>query len=169
MSTIIVPLLAAGLMVLADQLTKLLVMHTMTLGQSIVLIPGLFEFHYVHNSGAAMGLMQNLPHARVILIVLTIVVMAGLIGAIVTRRFQSKLALCAVTLILAGGIGNLIDRIFRGVVIDFMLFEFSWFPFVFNVADIFVVVGGALILFYLAQGIVQDMRERKTGDGELHE
>lgn len=169
MSTVIVPLLAVGLMVLIDQLTKLLVMHTMTLEQSIVLIPGLFEFHYAHNSAAAMGMMQDVPYARVILIVITVVVVIGLVWAIATRRFQSKLALCAVTLILAGGIGNLIDRIFRGVVVDFMLFQFSWFPFVFNVADVFVVVGGALIFGHLTMEIVQDVRARKTGDGELHE
>lgn len=169
MYAVFAPLLTAALLIIADQLTKLLVMNTMTLGQSIVLIPGLFEFHYVHNPGAAMGLMQNIPHSRVILIVLTIAVVVGVIWAIVTRRIHSKLALWAVTLILAGGVGNLIDRIFRGVVVDFMLFQFSWFPFVFNVADIFVVVGGGLIVWYLVREIVREKRAQTAKGGETHE
>ncbi len=169
MYAVFAPLLTAALLILADQLTKLLVMNTMTLGQSIVLIPGLFEFRYVHNPGAAMGLMQNIPHSRVILIVLTIAVVIGVIWAIATRRIHSRLALWAVTLILAGGVGNLIDRIFRGVVVDFMLFQFSWFPFVFNVADIFVVVGGGLIVWYLAREIVREKRAQTAEGGETHE
>ena len=170
MSAIIVPILVAGILILVDQLTKLLVMHTMTLGQSIVLIPGLFELHYVPNPGAAMGLLQNVPHARIFLIVLTVAVMICAIWAILTRRIRSRLVLWAVVLVLAGGVGNLIDRIFRGVVVDFMLFEFSWFPFVFNVADIFVVVGGVLIILYLILEIVRDMRAQKqVRNGERHE
>ena len=169
MYAVFAPLLTAALLILVDQLTKLLVMNTMTLGQSIVLIPGLFEFHYVHNPGAAMGLMQNIPHSRVILIILTIAVVVGVIWAIATRRIHSRLALWAVTLILAGGVGNLIDRIFRGVVVDFMLFEFSWFPFVFNVADIFVVVGGGLIVWYLVREIVREKRAQTVKGGETHE
>ncbi len=169
MTAIVVPLLVAGALVVVDQLTKLLVIHTMTLGQSIELIPGLFELHYVHNPGAAMGLLQNVPYSRVILIVLTVAVMIGVIYAILTRRIRSRLAMWAAVLILSGGVGNLIDRIFRGVVIDFMLFEFSWFPFVFNVADVFVVVGGGLVILYLILEIVRDMRSRNSQGGESHE
>ena len=117
-----------------------------------------------------MGLLQNVPHARIFLIVLTVAVMICAIWAILTRRIRSRLVLWAVVLVLAGGVGNLIDRIFRGVVVDFMLFEFSWFPFVFNVADIFVVVGGVLIILYLILEIVRDMRAQKqVRNGERHE
>lgn len=169
MTAVVVPLLVAAALVLVDQLTKLLVVHTMTLGQSIVLIPGLFDLHYVHNPGAAMGLLQNVPYSRVILIALTVVVMIVVIYAILTRRIRSRLAMWAAVLILSGGLGNLIDRIFRGVVIDFMLFEFSWFPFVFNVADVFVVVGGGIVVLYLIMEIVRDMRSRNCRGGESHE
>ena len=161
MQSVLIPLIVMAALVGVDQITKWWVICTMELEQSVGLIPGFFEFRYVHNEGAALGLMQNTSYARILLIVMTLAVIAGLVWALVTRRFESKLALWAIVLILAGGVGNLIDRVFRGYVVDFMLFRFSWFPFVFNVADVFVVVGGGLIFFYLILEIVRDVRAGK--------
>ena len=164
MSAVVLPLLVAALLVGLDQITKIIVMQTMTLHQSIVLIPGFFEFQYDLNPAAAMGFLKNVPHARIILIVLTVIVMAVFLYAILFRRIRSKLALWASALILAGGVGNLIDRIFRGEVVDFMLFQFSWFPFIFNVADIFVVVGGGMIILHLILEIIQESRHGRKDE-----
>ena len=169
MSAVVLPLLVAALLVGLDQITKIIVMQTMTLHQSIVLIPGFFEFQYVRNPAAAMGFFKNVPHARIILIVLTVIVMAAFLYAILFRRIRSNLALWASALILAGGVGNLIDRIFRGEVVDFMLFQFSWFPFIFNVADIYVVVGGGMIILHLILEIIQESRHGRKDEQESDE
>lgn len=155
-------LLAALGLVGVDQLSKYLIAQSFVLEQTKVLIPGFLQLKYVHNPGAVFGI---LPGYRVVFIVLVSLVLLVCIYLLVRNKVQSKLAIWAIALIIAGGAGNLIDRIIYGYVIDFILFDFSWFPFVFNVADIFVVVGGGMLLLYLLLDIRNDSQKKEDSVG----
>ncbi|MFR8089132.1 MAG: signal peptidase II [Lachnospirales bacterium] len=140
-------LLAALILVGADQLVKWWALETLADGTVIDLIPGVFRFTYVENRGAAFGILQG---QTVLLTVISIAVTAALLYLYhkVPGGKQYWLLHVCYTLILAGAAGNQIDRIFRGFVVD--MFEFYWFRFpVFNLADCFVVVGGILVFLIL--------------------
>ncbi len=133
------------LLVVADQLTKYWAKNALANGATVDFIPHVMDFVYVENRGAAFGILQD---TRWLLIGLTVVVL----GLLLFYAFQTKkrhpVFLLSVALIVAGGIGNLIDRLFFGYVTDFLHLLFMEFP-CFNLADVCVCVGGALIVIYL--------------------
>ena len=129
------------LVILADRLTKMLVMDRMQEGMSIPVVQGFFNFTYVLNPGAAFGM---LPNNRVFFIALTVAV---LVIAFVARKQIAKEGpwfTYGMSLFLGGAIGNLLDRIKTGLVVDF--FDFIVWP-VFNVADIAICVGVGMIIW----------------------
>ncbi len=130
--------------VILDQLTKWIVINSMELYESIVLIPKVFSFTYIRNYGAAWGMFSN---QRWIFILVTAV--ALIIMPIILYRYRKVHVLFNLSLsfFIGGAIGNLIDRIFVGYVVDFLEFTFINYP-VFNVADIFVVFGAGLMIVY---------------------
>ena len=129
-----------------DQLTKLAAIHYLASGQSIPVWNGVLELTYVENRGVAWGMMQN---QQWIVLVITSVMLVFVAAVLASRRLQkSHTATIGALLIFAGGIGNLIDRITRGFVVDFIHY-FKWFDFpVFNFADCCVSIGAVLILIY---------------------
>lgn len=133
------------LLVAADQITKYWAKNALANGATVDFIPHVMDFVYVENRGAAFGILQD---TRWLLIGMTIVVL----GVILVFTWKSKkrhpVFLLSVALIFAGGIGNLIDRLFFGYVTDFLHLLFMEFP-CFNLADVCVCVGGALIVIYL--------------------
>lgn len=132
------------IIVIIDFLSKKLVEATMSLGQSIPLIEGVFNITFIKNDGASFGI---LPGGRWLFIALTLVLIGILLTYTLKKKVTDKLFLCAVAFIAGGGIGNLIDRIFWGEVIDF--FDFCLINFaIFNIADCFVVVGAILMAIY---------------------
>ncbi len=136
-------LLATAVLVGIDQLTKYLVTSNMQLGQSIPVIDGVFELLYHRNPGAAFGI---LPNQRWIFITFTFIVMVVILVILMSGKFRKyKLANVAGVLILAGGIGNMIDRLAYGYVVDFLYVKLINFP-IFNFADCCVVIGAALLL-----------------------
>lgn len=120
---------------LVDQVTKLIVMQKMEVGQSIPIIPHVFHLTFVKNVGAAFGILANW---------IPFFILVGLGAAVLIIFFyyklkpRSKLVRFALSLILGGALGNLIDRIRLGYVVDF--FDFRIWP-VFNIADCAVVIG----------------------------
>ncbi|HCG65787.1 MAG TPA: signal peptidase II [Oscillibacter sp.] len=155
--------LAAVLCVAADQAVKWLVVNTMTLGQSQPLLPPLLRLTRVHNYGAAWSSFSG---ARWLLIILTAVgmgVLAWLLVKVVrhplgqwslawllVKVVRHPLGQWSLACILGGGIGNLIDRVRLGYVVDMLDTMFMDFP-VFNVADVFVVCGTiCALIYYLA-------------------
>lgn len=143
-----------------DQITKLWVMSNFSLGESRDFINGLLNLVYIHNQGAAWGTLSG---KRWLLIGITLVVMIVCIGLIIKNFSKSKLFVWSLCLVVSGGLGNLIDRIFRdGNVIDFLQFDFyKSFP-IFNFADCCIVVGaGLLILNFLLESIAE-IREKKA-------
>lgn len=126
-----------------DQFTKYLAVIFLKGTEGVALIPNVFELVYVENKGAAFGIMQG---GRWIFIVLTGLVLAAMLVLVLRGKFRSYPWMnVASTLIIAGGIGNLIDRIAYGYVVDFLYVKLINFP-VFNVADCCVVIGAILLL-----------------------
>lgn len=137
-------LLITGLLTL-DQIVKVIVRQNMTLGQSIPLLPGIFQLTYVENPGAAFGMLAN---QRFFFIVITIAVL-GIFFYLYTQLANKKsLAAVALALSISGAVGNFIDRLFRGTVTDLFDFCLISFP-VFNIADICICLGIALIFYLL--------------------
>lgn len=138
--------LAAVLCVAADQAVKFLVVNTMPLGRSEKLLPPLLQLTRVHNYGAAWSSFSG---ARWLLIGLTAAGMCVLIWLLV-KIVRHPLGQWSLAIILGGGIGNLIDRVRLGYVVDMLDTMFMDFP-VFNVADVFVVCGTiCALIYYLA-------------------
>ena len=147
--------------VLLDQFAKLLVVRSMRLGQNIPIVPGFFDLTFVLNPGAAFSLFATMPEwVRNPFFILISVAAAVLIVAYRSRYVrENRLASVSLALILGGAIGNLIDRLRYGVVVDFLdahIYQYHW-P-IFNVADSSISVGVALLLVEM---LLEWRRERK--------
>lgn len=149
-----------GLAVLvADQITKLYIISNFSLGEGCGFIKGLIDIVYIHNRGAAWGMLSGKTW---FLVAITAVIMVVCIYSLIKMGKKNKLLFWAICLVLSGGIGNMIDRIFRtGNVIDFLHFEF-WpqFP-VFNVADCAVVIGAGLLILHFIIETINEYKARK--------
>ncbi len=149
-----------GILIIAgDQLTKYLVTVMMEQNEVITVIPGILNLNrIIPNSGAAFGIFAGKTW---FLITITCIIMVICVCMLVRKTFQSKWMFWSLMLVLSGGIGNLIDRIFRGGnVIDFLEFGFIDFP-VFNVADCAVCVGAFMIVVYFVMDFVKDYKRNK--------
>ena len=142
-----------------DQYTKAYIVSEFALLEQKDFINGLIDIVYIHNKGGAWGMLQG--HTW-ILVSVTIAVMFVCIALLLKHGFKNKLMFWAISLVLFGGIGNMIDRIFRGGnVVDFLHFEFwSDFP-VFNVADCGIVIGAGLLILYFVLDMIKESREKK--------
>ncbi|MCH5300239.1 MAG: signal peptidase II [Ruminococcus sp.] len=127
-----------------DQLFKFLVAEYLKPVGSVDVIPNLFSLTYVENKGAAFGIMSNM---RWVFIVFTLIVIAVLIYIVIKNKIKSKLFIISAILLIGGGIGNLIDRIFYGYVIDYL--SLSFFSPVCNFADYCITFGTVLLVIYL--------------------
>lgn len=146
--------------VFLDQITKYLVVIYMDLHESISIIPGIFNFTYIRNEGAAFGSMSD---SRWIFMILSTVAIVALLVYLFVKKPQSKLFCTALSLIVGGGIGNMIDRVRLGYVVDFL--DFCAFPKVwmwtFNVADSFVCVGAGLLILWMILDLIKENKREK--------
>ena len=157
-----------------DQLSKSLAVNMLgQVGAVQSFIPHFIRFEYRENTGMAWGL---LPNARVYFIIVTLILAAFLVFLLVRyRKLLPKLSKVALTVILSGAIGNLIDRIFLGYVRDFIAFDFIEFP-VFNIADCCVTIGAVLLAVsllltkpgkdFIRQIDSNDKKSNKSDNGE---
>ena len=151
-----IEILIVLLIIAIDQLTKhLAVIHLRDIG-TIEIVKGIFSLTYVENRGAAFGILQN---QRWFFIILTIVICMGMAYFLITQSNTSLVLRISLAMILGGAIGNLIDRIRLGYVVDMLHFTLIDFP-VFNVADCFVVSGTILLASYIL--FVADKSEREV-------
>lgn len=158
-------LLMAALIVLADQMTKIVAVLTLKGKQDVVVIEGLLEWTYRENTGAAFSMLSD--HREVFLISTTVLLV--LCMALLLHRFSKKPYWCLVmALLLGGGVGNMIDRLALGYVVDYI--HVLFFPAVFNFADICVSVGSVLFAIPILVDVVRDVvkwfRERKTAPAD---
>lgn len=158
--TLTIVLAVTALLVVADQLMKLWVLDNLAGSPSRLLIPHLLQLTYVENRGAAFGILQG----RIgVLSIVTLAVVIVLLILLIRGKFsKSKLVTWCIALIIAGGLGNLIDRLVRGFVVDYLdISPLFTFP-VFNLADCCVVIGTLLLMFYLL--FLEGKRKSPAGD-----
>lgn len=175
--TALIAFLCAAVLVAIDQVTKGLIVSRLAVGESVPVWENVFHFTYVRNDGAVFGSFSGMPYLFNTVTVLIVLAAAYLL---VRNRLASRWLTAAVTLILAGGVGNLIDRFRLGYVIDFIdvkCFGDLWI-WVFNVADSCVVVGCLILLGYYVIDWIRERRaakkapsasEPETGSGEGEE
>ena len=132
------------LLVLLDQLVKYLVKTNIPLGSSVPFLPGILSLAHIHNTGAAFSMLSG---ARWFFVILTVAFVIFGMWVLLTGRLRHSLGKWSWVLVLAGAVGNLIDRFLYGYVVDMFEVQFMHFA-IFNVADIFVVVGGILFCIY---------------------
>ena len=149
--------LFAVLVVVLDQVTKYLTVAHIPLGTAIPAIPGLFQLTYVQNTGMAFSMLEG---GRWFFLVMTLAALGLMVLAVKKRWISHPLGLWALAAIAGGAVGNLIDRIRLGYVIDMIEVTFIKFA-VFNVADCFVVCGAILLVIY---AFFLDRREENKHD-----
>lgn len=151
-------LLTAAVLIFVDQLSKDYIYNLLkTTGRmKMTVIPGLLEFSYLENPAAAFGLFGNVIG---LVVALTLLVAAGIVAALFLYKSHSVFSYIASALLLAGGLGNLIDRMTLGYVVDFI--HVMFFGYIFNVADCCVTIGA---LCLVAHYIVCIKREKTAKD-----
>ncbi len=157
----IVILLAAALLGI-DQFTKNLVLTTVKGAPAVKVIPGLLEFTYVENTGAAFGLLKD--NLWVVYLV-SAVAYLGILAAVFLYRSHTWMTVAACAMLLAGGIGNLIDRSLYGFVVDFI--HVLFFDYVFNFADCCITVAcGMLVLHVILVSLRERREQRSAGESK---
>jgi len=167
MSSPLTPVLVAGFVLLVDQLTKWWVLSTFRLYESLPVIPGFFDLTFVTNTGAAFGMLageQNIWR-QIFFVSMTMTALVVLCFAFRHYRHAGKLYVLGIGLVSGGALGNLVDRLRFGHVVDFLDFYIKshhW-P-AFNVADSSITVGVALFLLagYL-ESRNNDHSDQKSG------
>lgn len=154
------PILLAA--VALDQLTKRIVVSTMVLGSSVTVIPHVFSFTFITNDGAAWGMLDD---HRWVFMVLSVVGILAFAAYLFGKRESAPFMDTALSLIIGGGVGNMIDRVLSGEVVDFLdatfMDVFGGFP-IFNVADCFVCIGAVMLLVSLIVEMVREGRASRT-------
>lgn len=146
-SSYLLAILSFVILVIIDQISKYYISHTMKLHDSISIIDGVFEIHYIQNRGAAWGMFENQQ-----LLFLCSTIIACIICIVfyvkATRADKLKMLRFTLILVLSGGIGNCVDRIRFQYVIDFIYVKLIDFP-VFNIADCYVTIGFFIIVILI--------------------
>lgn len=130
----------------ADQGLKYWTVTHLAVGQSAAVLPGVVQFTRLHNYGAAWSSLSGMT---AVLLVVTTALMAAVAWLLIRRVVRHPLGVWACLLVLGGGLGNYIDRLWHGYVVDMFDLQFMTYP-IFNLADVFVVVGVILgAVYYL--------------------
>lgn len=127
-----------------DQIVKVIIINQLDLFEKISVIPDIFDITHIRNDGAAYNMFSQVP---ILLIVMpALVMLAGMVYIGMTFKKSNSLLMVAIAMVIGGGLGNLIDRISKGYVVDY--FDIHIIP-VFNVADICICIGCGLLFIYL--------------------
>ena len=160
--------IAVGVIFL-DQLTKWLTVIFLDPKMPTTVIDWFIRFRYVENTGAAWGMFGE-PGQRWIFMTLSTVAIIAILLYVFIMKPKTLLLRTSLGFIVGGGIGNMIDRVLLGFVVDFLEFTFIDFP-VFNVADSFVCIGAAMLILYFVIDVIKDYKNGKqkadtaVGDG----
>lgn len=144
----IIPMtLYTAILILMDQISKYIIVKTMNIGESIPVIGEVLQITSHRNYGAAWGMLQN---QMIFFYIITIIVLIALIYFYYKEAADNLLMQCGLMLIFAGAIGNFIDRLFRGNVVDFIDTKIINYDFpIFNVADSCLTIGVFILLYEL--------------------
>lgn len=155
-----VSLLIIGALTIIDRITKYIAVTTVKVDGPKEFLFGLFNFTYVENTGAAFSLFFDKTD---VLSLLTVLFLAVIVFLLMKKQFESKFLNASLILVISGGFGNLIDRIFYGYVIDFIEPLFVDFA-VFNFADCCITVGAFMIIAYEIYGMISERRKKAEAD-----
>jgi len=153
----IIALLLSAVAIAADQVIKMLVTTNIKLNDQVPVIKGLFKLFYIQNNGAAFGMLQNQIW---LFVLITLSISAAIIVALFKYENHEFFSYAASILIVGGGIGNLIDRVVRGYVIDYI--SISFFPWIFNFADCCVTVGTVFLIIHILFFAERDGKSEKV-------
>ena len=151
------PWLISGLTLASDQFTKHLVAASFSPGASLPLLPPLLHLTYVQNTGAAFGIFKG---QQTLFVVISLLVIAWVVWELVTKPSMTRVTVWSYALILGGAVGNLIDRLRLGYVVDFI--DLRVWP-VFNVGDSAITIGVALLLLHTLFTWRQETGDRRHG------
>lgn len=143
-------------MIALDQKLKLLVVDQIGMLQQIPVIDGFFYIHVIPNDGIAMGMLAD--HQKAVIAVTALIMILITAYIFVKRKQEKPLMLFTLCLIVAGGVGNLIDRVRLNYVVDYI--DFRVWPYIFNFADICIVIGCFLLVILV-------FRDAKNSGGEM--
>ena len=147
-------------LIAADQLLKWWTVSHLALGESAPLIPGVIQLTRLHNTGTAWSSFSG---ETALLTAVTLVLLAAVAVLLVKKIVRHRLGVAACLLILGGGLGNMIDRVARGYVVDMFDLQLFRYP-IFNLADCFVVVGAILgAVYYLFLYEKYDAKKKENG------
>ena len=157
MSLLAIYLIISAVIVGLDQWTKHLTVSAIQLGETKEFLSGFISFTYVRNTGGAWSILAG---QMTFFYIITVVVVGVILYVLVKNSRASKWFTIGLSLILAGALGNFIDRIRLGYVVDMIQTDFMRFP-IFNVADMSLVIGVACIFIYL---VLDERSEKKKGN-----
>lgn len=157
---IVILILVSVVGVALDRITKILTVNNLDEGKGISVISGILNFTYIKNQGAAFGSLVN---ARWIFMVASTLLIVVICVYIFYKKNLGRLELAALSMIVSGGIGNMIDRIAYGYVVDFV--DVIFLPFwkwIFNIADMLVCVGAALFIISFVIGEIKNKKGKES-------
>ena len=150
----------AGIVIVLDQFTKYLVLQRFSLHESVPVIPGFFNLTYVRNPGAAFGILAGAHGAWRTVFFITVSLVALAVIITLVRKTHDRLPLIAFSLIGGGAVGNLIDRVRSGEVVDFIEWYYRSYHWpAFNIADSAITVGVVLLAVDMLFPGKQEARE----------
>ncbi len=156
----IISLIFIAVLTAADQIIKVFVERDLQPVGEKAFIEGFIGWQYVRNTGAAFGSFSD--NTLLLTIFTAVFLLAGII-ALLSGKIKNKFYKVCAVMVIAGGLGNLFDRIFRGFVIDYIEVQFMDFA-VFNFADILVTCGAFMIIGYTVYDIIKEQKAKKAGE-----
>ena len=147
-----------ALITVLDQFTKFLAVAKLMPKGTFPIIKEVFHLTYLENKGAGFGVFANHTH---LLSIASIVIVAAVLAYVLVKRPKDKLLNLSLMFMIGGAVGNLIDRVTLGYVVDFLDFRLINFP-IFNVADCFITVGAVMLAVYII--FFSEKKEQADGD-----
>ena len=150
----------ACFLLIIDQLVKVLIKSRMSIMDEVVVIPKFFSIYYIENSGAAFSLFSG---STWMLIIMSILILGFLHYYVVTEEKMTKWRIFSLGIIIGGVVGNLVDRLLYGGVVDYLSFEFFGYSFpVFNIADIGITLGFIILAIGILRRDGNEFRDSST-------
>lgn len=155
----LIVLISILLLIVFDQIIKYLIVNNFNIGEEKILIDNFLKFIYIRNTGAAFGILSG----NIIFLIGISLLLIFYIVKEMKKNIDNNLSLLSFSLILGGAVGNLIDRIFRGYVVDFISFTlFQREMSIFNIADMYITIGVILLIYIvLKEGKYERVSSRK--------
>ena len=155
----LVVLISLLMLIVFDQIIKYLIVKNFSIGEEKILMDNFLKFIYIRNTGAAFGILSG----NIVFLIGISLLLIFYIVKEMKKNIDNNLSLLSFSLILGGAIGNLIDRIFRGYVVDFISFTlFKREMSIFNVADMYIIIGVILLIYIvLKEGKYERVSSRK--------